>query len=139
MKRRSQGRVLAMQYLFSRDSSGEWTADGFPEFAYEQKAAPDVRDFAERIVTGALEHRSELIQVIEEVTRNWRCARMPMVDRNLLLIGSWEILHAPDIPANVTINEIVELAKTFSTESSGAFVNGVLDSLKERQAETHPS
>ncbi len=139
MKRRSQGRVLAMQYLFSRDSSGEWTDEGFDEFAYEQRAAPDIREFAERIVRGALEHRTELIQVIEAATRNWRCARMPMVDRNLLLIGSWEILYAPDIPANVTINEIVELAKTYSTESSGAFVNGVLDSVKDRRAETHPS
>ena len=131
MRKRSHGRVLAMQFLFSLDASQQFDLDGFDRFAAEQGVKDEAREFALRLVNGVAEKRTGLVSTIEDSTRNWSWKRMPLVDRNLLLIGTWEILHAPDIPSNVTINELVELAKQYGGASSGAFVNGVLDTIRK--------
>ncbi|MCA9321717.1 MAG: transcription antitermination factor NusB, partial [Planctomycetes bacterium] len=136
MRKRSLGRALAMKYIFSLDLAEDWSLDGLAAFASEQERNLEAREFAQRIVEGVIDHKSGLIRAIEESARNWSWKRMPTVDRALLLVGSWEILHAPDIPTTVTINEIVDLAKLFSTKSSGSFVNGVLDTIAKSNEAT---
>ncbi len=96
----------------------------------------EIPEFAHRLVATYLEHRREIDYLIDSYADRWSLERMPMVDRNLLRLGCTELLYVPDIPPSVTVNEYVELAKVFSTEDSGKFVNGVLGRLvRERLSE----
>lgn len=130
MRKRTRGRELALKFLYGRDVSAETDDSAFMDFAIEQETNDEARDFAGEIVRGILEARTELVATIEASAVNWRWSRMPVVDRTLLLIGTFELTRREDIPANVTINEVVELAKKYSTAASGAFVNGVLDTIE---------
>lgn len=93
---------------------------------------------AVRIIRGVLAHLDDLDRSIEETSDHWRMDRMPPVDRTVLRIGLYELRHEPDVPSAVIVSQAVELAKTFSTERSGSFVNGVLGHLAdlERPGET---
>ena len=85
---------------------------------------------AGRTVQGVLEHRNDLDAQICKFARNWDLHRMAVVDRNVMRLGIFEMLHREDIPPVVSINEAVDIAKKFSTEDSGKFVNGILDKVK---------
>jgi transcription antitermination protein NusB len=89
-----------------------------------------VRAFAEPLIRGAIEHIPELDAEIKKHARNWDIHRMAVVDRNILRLAIYEMLHREDIPPVVSINEAVDIAKKFSTEESGRFVNGILDKVK---------
>jgi len=89
-----------------------------------------VREFADPLIRGALEHRDEADEVIQKHARNWKLARIAAVDRNILRLAIYEMLHRDDIPPVVSINEAVDIAKKFSTQDSGKFVNGILDKVK---------
>ena len=130
MKRRTLGRELALKYLFTVELGTEKGLDGFERFSTDQEKDAETRAFAKLLIEGVLKHGYELRDAIEAKATNWTWKRMPTVDRCLLLIGALEIFHHDDIPSTVTINELVEMAKKFSTEASGSFVNGVLDGLK---------
>lgn len=86
--------------------------------------------FFYRLVHGVMDRREALDQLIESHSSNWKLSRMAGVDRNLLRIAVFEMLDCADIPAKVSINEAIELAKKFGTEDSGAFINGILDSIR---------
>jgi N utilization substance protein B len=90
-----------------------------------------VREFAEPLIRGALEHREESDALIRKYCKNWDLPRIAAVDRNVLRLAIYEMLHREDIPPVVSINEAVDIAKRFSTEDSGRFVNGILDSVKK--------
>lgn len=89
-----------------------------------------VRLFADPLIRGALEHRDEIDQVIRKYAKNWDLRRMATVDRNILRLAIYEMMYRDDIPPVVSINEAVDIAKKFSTEDSGKFVNGILDRAK---------
>jgi len=91
----------------------------------------DLGPKARRLVIGVLEHRAELDAEIDAASTNWRVDRMPVVDRAVLRLGAYELFHERETPIAVVLNEAVRLAKLFSTEKSGAFVNGVLASLSQ--------
>ncbi len=84
---------------------------------------------ARRLVEGVLEHQTELDRTLEETSNRWRVERMPPVDRAILRLGLFELRYEPATPVAVVLSEAVRLAKTYSTEKSGAFVNGVLGAL----------
>lgn len=84
-------------------------------------------EFAERLVNGVAGARVEIDELIERYSTNWRIKRMPVVDRNILRLATYELMACNDIPGTVSINEAIELAKTFGTEDSRAFVNGIID------------
>lgn len=86
-----------------------------------------VRAFAEDIVHGVESHHAELDRWIATASEHWRLERMSVVDRNILRIALFELLYCPDIPPKVSINEAIELGKTFGSPDSGAFINGILD------------
>jgi N utilization substance protein B len=90
----------------------------------------EVRKFGDPLIRGVLEKLTELDGIIEEQTRNWDIARIAKVDRNILRLAIYEMLHREDIPPVVSINEAIDIAKKFSTENSGRFVNGILDKVK---------
>ena len=89
-----------------------------------------MRMFADPLVRGTLEHRAEIDEVIQRHATNWSVSRMAAVDRNVLRLAVYEMLHRQDIPPVVSINEAVDIAKKFSTHDSGKFVNGILDKVK---------
>jgi transcription antitermination protein NusB len=89
-----------------------------------------VRFFADPLIRGVLEHRDECDEHIRKHAKNWDLHRMAAVDRNILRLAIYEMLHRNDIPPVVSINEAVDVAKKFSTQDSGKFVNGILDKIK---------
>ncbi|HEY6000957.1 MAG TPA: transcription antitermination factor NusB [bacterium] len=128
--RRRQAREFALQILYQGRTGGGpleasiasfWESQGVP--------APDIRAFAEELVRGAEEHRAELEERIAAVSEHWDPERMAAIDRAILHLAAFELLHREDIPPKVSINEYIEIAKKFSTEDSGAFVNGILDRI----------
>ena len=87
--------------------------------------------YADAVVHGVSSQLEQLDQRIRAASQNWRLERMTRVDRNVLRIGTWELLEQTEIPRAVILDEAVELAKRFGTEESGAFVNGVLDRIAD--------
>jgi N utilization substance protein B len=125
---RRQARICALQLLFQWDihrSTAHWLAD----YWTQHPAAPDVREFAEQIVEGVMERHDELDALIGKLAVNWKIGRMPIVDRNILRIGLYELLWLPEVPAKVTVNEAIELARQFADDETRKFVNGILDKV----------
>ncbi len=105
-------------------------ADSAMESMIEQHDIPSQAvPFMEELVRGVLSRLEAIDTVINEYSKNWPIERMPAIDRNILRMAVLELLFMKEIPHNVSINEAIELANTFSTEDSGRFVNGILDSI----------
>ncbi len=130
MGTRRHARELAMQALFSMDMgcgfSEQMLADYCQCFPPNQRVYP----FFERLTAGVLKSKSEIDSVIERYSSNWKVRRMACVDRNVLRVAVYELLYCSDIPAKVSINEAIDIAKRFGSSESGAFVNGILDSIR---------
>ncbi|HHD10980.1 MAG TPA: transcription antitermination factor NusB [Deltaproteobacteria bacterium] len=129
MYKRTLARELVLQALYRLDLT-----DGSPEECLGDVLASrgveaQTRSYAERLFHGVVEKMRELDCIIEKHSAHWTIERMSVVDRNILRIGAYEILYVEDVPFKVAIDEAVELAKRFSTRDSGAFINGILDSL----------
>ena len=124
-----------MQILFQVDVRGSGYATELGRTITEQcedesQGEADVSRFAARLVNGALEHREEIDERLQGVTRNWDLRRMATVDRNVLRMAVYELTYCRDVPPKVAINEAIDLAKKFSTANSGGFVNGILDRVR---------
>lgn len=92
-------------------------------------------EFGLRLVEGVLSHRPEIDKAIQDHSQEWSLERMPVVDRNIIRLGIYEMLYEEDIPVSVSINEAVELAKTYGTRDSSKFINGILGRIaQEREA-----
>ena len=102
--------------------------------AGEEAADPEVERFATNLVQGVEEHRERLDELIAGASHNWRLDQMAKVDRIILRIAVYEIAVAHDVPVKAAINESIELAKTFSGEEAGRFVNGVLGKIAATEA-----
>ncbi|MCG3183793.1 MAG: Transcription antitermination protein NusB [Planctomycetes bacterium] len=127
---RTLARELALKLLYVSDLSKPDQQDQQLRDVLEVERPPAaVADLAGEISRGVRETRDELDEVIQQVAVNWQVSRMPVIDRAILRMGVYELLYMHDVPPKVTINEAVELAKKYSTEKSGAFVNGVLDKI----------
>ncbi len=129
---RHLGRELALQALYQIDLSGD-PARGHPAALSSNFPADErARGFAIELAEGVCRERAALDKHIADVLENWSVERLSRVDHNILRIAAYEFLELPDIPARVTIDEAIELAKRFGDRDSGRFVNGVLDRLAER-------
>jgi N utilization substance protein B len=129
MKRR-KAREYALQILFQLDIRKEKpSAVVLRQFWTEYQPDDEVKAFAEEIIKGTYKHLAEINKLIHKCAKNWSLDRMAVVDRNVLRMAVYEILHRMDIPTSVTINEAIEIAKKFGTEESGSFVNGILDNV----------
>jgi transcription antitermination protein NusB len=124
---RTKARKRALDILHAADSLDRPVLEVLAE-------NPNEKEFTRELVSGVVEHREELDELIRRYADRWVLERMPIVDRNLLRMGIFELLHRPDIPPGVTINEAVELAKLLSTEDSGRFVNGLLGRVAREHA-----
>ena len=155
MGKRREARERAVQFLFQYDLNVPDNLDeALGQFWDSQRAAaiaeekgkatwgekavlpPPSADelatrlFADPLIRGTLEHRDEADAVIKKHAQNWDLHRIAAVDRNILRLAIFEMLHREDIPPVVSINEAVDIAKKFSTQDSGKFVNGLLDKIK---------
>jgi N utilization substance protein B len=155
MGQRREARERAVQFLFQHDLNPPdnleealghfWGSQRAPAIAEEKASATwgqkvdlppptaaevATRLFADRLIRGVLEHRPQLDEKISAHAQNWDINRMAVVDRNILRLAIYEMLYRDDIPPVVSINEAVDIAKKFSTQDSGKFVNGILDTIK---------
>ena len=134
MRKRTQARELALQLLYQVDLLKDaLKRDEEDRFLTEYAEGAEVREYARQLVDGVRAHAAEIDRVIDDVAKNWEIGRMAVIDRNVLRMGIYEILHREDIPAKVAINEAVDLAKKYSTKNSSGFVNGILDKVRERR------
>jgi N utilization substance protein B len=131
MSRRA-GRAYALQLLYARDgdpatdvvgAAAAWASD----LELEVELDAEAQQFAAELVAAATEHAARIDELIAGASKNWRIDRMSRVDRNILRLGSCELVAFAAVPVRVVINEAIELAKRFGTGESPAFVNGVLD------------
>jgi N utilization substance protein B len=155
MGKRREARERAVQFLFQHDLNPPDDVDSaLSQFWETQRAAAiaeekgtatwgqpielppptadeaAIRLFADPLIRGTLEHRDEVDEIIKKHAKNWELHRIAAVDRNILRLAIFEMLHRDDIPPIVSINEAVDIAKKFSTQDSGKFVNGILDKVK---------
>ena len=155
MGKRREARERAVQFLFQHDLSPPEELDrALDEFWQTQRAAAiagdkgpatwgqpvelppltaaeaETRLFADPLIRGTLEHRDAIDEHIKKHVKNWDFNRIAAVDRNVMRLAIYEMLHREDIPPVVSINEAVDIAKKFSTHDSGKFVNGILDKVK---------
>ena len=130
MGERRKARILALQILYQSETGPVQAGESLGAFWESQGIGPgETREFAEALVAGVGENRERIDGLIAEYSRHWPPDRMAVLDRNILRIALFELLYRKDIPPKVTINEFVDVAKRFSTEESGAFVNGILDRI----------
>jgi transcription antitermination factor NusB len=102
----------------------------------EAAEGADVYAFARELVEGTVVRRAEIDAIIGEVAENWEISRMAVVDRNIIRMAIYEMLWRDDVPPKVAINEAIDLAKKYSTKNSSAFVNGILDKVRQRGGES---
>lgn len=120
---RSDAREHALLLLYEAETKGATPADVLAA----QLSRPE--DLTVLLVEGVAEHRARLDEVITAHSKGWTLDRMPVIDRTVLRIAGFELLARPDVPVAVVLDEAIELAKRFSTDDSGRFVNGVLSAL----------
>ena len=118
--------------LFQWEQGAHTPAHVISTFLGAQRAEDEVKRFARRLFEGTVNEAGALDALIRERARNWRLERMPAVDRNVVRLALYELLHEPETPPAVVINEALELARRFSSEDSVEFVNGVLDAIRKK-------
>jgi transcription antitermination protein NusB len=128
--KRTKARERAVQALYQIDVAATDLDEALSRFWKSfEPVEREVMDLAEELVRGVARHRRELDDLIEGVSAHWRLDRMAKVDRNVLRLAAYELVHRPEVPVKVAINEAIELGKKYGSESSGAFINGVLDKI----------
>ena len=134
MRKRTQAREAALQILYQHEMNPMALEEIIESYWGENPGMPkDTREFAETLVRGSLEQVEAIDAIISHATENWQLERMAVIDRNILRFATYELLYLGDIPPKVTINEAVNIAKKFSQEESGKFVNGVLDKINHTE------
>ena len=136
---RRRSRILAMQALYQLDVRGDEFERELDSWLLENEPDLDAREYARQLVRGAWEHRQWLDGLIGQVSRNWDLTRIGAVERAVIRLAIREMLVQPEPPAQVVINEAIELAKTFGDKDSGSFVNGVLDAIWKSQHDLKPA
>jgi N utilization substance protein B len=132
---RHRARELALKVLFQLEHSpGDDVDEALAYHAAEDGQGGEEHVFTQELVHGVIEHQAELDEVIRNASRNWKLEQMGRVDRIVLRIAIYEITIARKVPVKAAINESIELAKTFSGDESGRFVNGVLGKVAETVA-----
>lgn len=122
-----------MQALFCMDTLKNESDELLEGLSGMLELAPDINRFYMTLIKGVIDNKSQLDQLIEQFSSNWKIRRMGCVDRNILRIAAFEILYCHDIPPIVSINEAVDIGKLYGTEESGSFINGILDGIYQQQ------
>ena len=127
---RRKSRELAMQALFYMDMQKDISCEMLAVFCRNFTPAKKVFPFFKELTEGVIAHRGQIDQLIEQFSSNWKISRMSCVDRNIMRMAVYELLFCTEIPPKVSINEAIDVGKRFGTEESGAFINGILDTIR---------
>jgi N utilization substance protein B len=138
MASRRKSREFAMQMLYQWEICGYTPAQVEAIFFANQRANPEVERFARDLFEGAVNDIDRLDRLVRQHADNWRLERMAAVDRNILRVALYELLHHLETPAAAVINEALEIARRFSTGDSVEFVNGVLDGIRKELPPREP-
>jgi N utilization substance protein B len=138
MAKRSRAREVALQLLFQRDHNPDVDRAAVERFAQDRLREPPLVAFCLGLYDGVLAHLDDIDRRLSAAAENWRLPRMAYVDRNVLRLGSYELLFAPGTPSGVALDEAIELARRYGSADSPGFVNGVLDRLRQGKEEGVP-
>ena len=133
MGTRRKSREIAIQILYQFEMNRTDLDEGLKLFWAEHPNSKEVSGFAEYLVRGVDDNKDEIDSVIVNAASNWSLKRISPVDRGILREAIFEFIFCKDIPYKVTLNEAIEMGKKFSSEKSGSFVNGILDSVVEKK------
>ena len=134
MRSRTKSREYALQMLYQLDLRPEGSAAIQAEFWRGQEPPEEIKTFADQLFIGTAEHLASIDPLIASHANNWEIKRMAVIDRNILRLGVFELLHQEDVPPKVCINEAIELAKRFGDAESSKFINGILDTIHKAHA-----
>ncbi|MBI2174783.1 MAG: transcription antitermination factor NusB [Candidatus Omnitrophica bacterium] len=134
MRNRTKAREQALQMLYQRDLRNAQANQIVEEFWKDQQPEQEIQAFANELFVGTTEKLSAIDPLIATHADNWDLKRMAVIDRNILRLGVFELLHSAETPPKVCINEAIELAKRFGDSESGKFINGVLDAIHKAHA-----
>ena len=133
MRNRTQSREYALQMLYQADIRHVGYEQVQQEFWQAGESADkEVKAFANALFEGTSARRTEIDATIADYADNWNMKRMAVIDRNILRLGVFELLHQEDVPSKVCINEAIELAKRFGDADSSKFINGILDAIHKK-------
>jgi len=137
MRKRTKARQLSLQVLYQMDLTSDFSDKVLNDFWVNRKeeVEPEIKQFTSELVEGIRQERESIDSKIAKYAKNWELKRMAIVDRNILRQACYELLYRPDIPYKVAINEAIDLAKRFSGEEAGKFVNGILDKIRLKALE----
>ena len=133
MKERRKARELALEALYRHEITNEEPGEILKDIFARSHLPSSVKQFTNELMLKTINKMDELDQIISQVADNWKLDRIAIIDKNILRAAICEILYFPDIPPKVSVDEAIKLAKKYSTEESGRFVNGILDKvIKEK-------
>ncbi|PWT92232.1 MAG: transcription antitermination factor NusB [Acidobacteria bacterium] len=133
---RHKAREFALQVLYALDLNPIPPHDFMNMFWEIHSPKKEIIDYASHLILGTLSRRKDIDALIAEHSNNWKIGRMAVTDRNILRLGTFELLEEPTVPSKVVINEAIEIAKKFGSSDSATFVNGILDSIHQK---LHPA
>jgi N utilization substance protein B len=136
LSRRSRGREVVLQMLYQLELNPTVDRAVILNFTHDRLNDTELEPFALALYDGVRSHGADIDRRLGEAASNWRLARMAIVDRNVLRLGAYELLHTPETPPSVALNEAIELARRYGSANSPAFVNGILDRLHQT---AHPA
>lgn len=128
---RRKAREYALQILYALDLNPAPTSDFLKVFWEMNETKEEVEEYATHLVRGTLAQKDRIDELISNHSSHWKIDRMPATDRNILRIGTYELLEEQNVPPKAVINEAIEIAKKFGTTDSATFINGVLDSIHQ--------
>ena len=134
MRSRTRSREYALQMLYQHDLRQTDPQAMLTTFWEDHQVPDDVKAFANQLFTGTVERLAEIDPLLAGNANNWELKRMAVIDRNILRLGVFELLHTEDVPPKVCINEAIELAKRFGDTDSSKFINGILDAIHKSHA-----
>jgi N utilization substance protein B len=131
MTRRSRAREVALQLLFQRDLNQRIDRTVLERFVHDRLGDETLVSFCLSLYDGVIAQQSDIDRRLSEAAENWRLVRMAAVDRNVLRLGAYELLHTPETPPSVALDEAITLARRYGSADSSGFVNGILDRLRQ--------
>lgn len=131
MSLRRRSRIVAMQILYQIQLTTAPTPIVIERFWESQDTSVELRPFALELVKGTTAHLAAIDTILQNTSKNWQLHRMPVVDLSILRCATYEILYLDDIDPATSINEAIEIAKSYSTPDSPKFINGILDNIQK--------
>lgn len=135
MRKRTLARECALKILYRIEISRESAEASIEDFWSYEDFDSEVKEFANNLVRGTSENLPRIDEIISKHAEHWELKRMAVIDKNILRMGTYELLYMEDIPPKVSINEAIELAKKYGDIDSGKFVNGILDKIRKTECQ----